>query len=223
MRSIACVTLGFAATLALAVPVNLAAQTAKPDCPMHEAYTSSPADPLAAVTQAHHDHAATPETTETQVHHDHAMSPYAGKESSEVKALSADELKAYREGTGMGLAKPAELNHYPGPRHVLDLSGELGLTDPQKAEMKVIFDRMHAAAVALGEQIVAKENALDQAFASGLIDEEKLRDLTAQIASLQAGLRAAHLKAHLETKRVLTAQQVALYDSLRGYAAPAHS
>jgi Spy/CpxP family protein refolding chaperone len=222
MKSIACITLGLAAALALAVPVAVAAQTAKPDCPMHEAHTASPADPPAADTHAH-DHAATPATIETQVHHDHAMSPYAGKEGPEVKALSADELKAYREGTGMGLAKPAELNHYPGPRHVLDLGGELGLTDSQRAEMNVIFDRMHTAAVALGEQIVAKEKALDQAFASGLIDEKKLRDVTAQIASLQADLRATHLKAHIETKRVLTAQQVALYDSMRGYAAPAHS
>jgi Spy/CpxP family protein refolding chaperone len=221
MKSIACITLGLAAALALAVPVAVGAQTAKSDCPMHEAHRASPADPPAADTEVHHDRAATPATIETQVHHDHTMSPYAGKEGPEVKALSADELKAYREGTGMGLAKPAELNHYPGPRHALDLSGELGLTDPQKADLKGIFDRMHTAAVALGEQIVAKEKTLDQAFASGLIDEKKLSDLTAQIASLQAELRAAHLKAHLETKRVLTAQQVALYESLRGYAAPA--
>jgi Spy/CpxP family protein refolding chaperone len=223
MKSIACITLGLAAALTLAVPVAVAAQTAKPDCPMHEAHTASPADPPAAETQAHHDHAATPATIETPVHHDHGMSPYARKESPEVKALSADELKAYREGTGMGLAKPAELNHYPGPRHVLDLGADLGLTAPQRADLMAIFDRMHTAAVALGAQIVAKEKALDQAFASGLIDEEKLRDLTAQIASLQAELRAAHLKAHLETKRVLTAQQVALYDSLRGYPPPARS
>jgi Spy/CpxP family protein refolding chaperone len=216
-------TLGLAAALALAVPVAVAAQTAKPDCPMHEAHTATPAAPPAAETQAHHDHAAAPATIETRVHHDHAMSPYAGKEGPEIKALSADELKAYREGTGMGLAKPAELNHYPGPRHVLDLSGELGLTAPQKADLKAIFDRMHTAAVALGGQIVAKEKALDLAFVSGLIDEEKLRDLTAQIASLQGELRAAHLKAHVETKRVLTAQQVALYDSLRGYTAPAQA
>jgi len=93
---------------------------------------------------------------------------------------------------------------------------ELGLTGPQRVDLKAVFDRMHTAAVALGEQIVAKEKALDQAFASGLIDEAKLRALTTQIASLQAELRAAHLRAHLETKRVLTAQQVALYDSLRG-------
>jgi Spy/CpxP family protein refolding chaperone len=205
MKSIAFAPLGLAATLALAVP---GAATAQTDCPMHATHTASPAAPA---------------TTETQAHHDHAMSPYAGKEGSEIKALSADELKAYREGTGMGLAKPAELNHYPGPRHVLDLSTELSLTATQTADLKAIFDRMHTAAVALGEQIVAKEKALDQAFASGLIDEEKLRDLTAQIASLQAKLRAAHLKAHVETKSILTAQQVARYDSLRGYAAQAQS
>ncbi len=223
MKSIACITRGFATALALAVPVAVAAQTAKPDCSMHEAHAASPADPSPAETRAPHDHAATSATSQTQVHHDHAMSPYAGKEGSDVKALSAEELTAYREGTGMGLAKPAELNHYPGPRHVIDLGQELGLTGPQRVDLKAVFDRMHTAAVALGEQIVAKEKALDQAFASGLIDEEKLRALTTQIANLQAELRAVHLRAHLETKRVLTAQQVALYDSLRGYTAPAHS
>jgi hypothetical protein len=31
----------------------------------------------------------------------------------------------------MGMAKAAELNGYPGPRHVLDLSPELHLTDAQ--------------------------------------------------------------------------------------------
>jgi Spy/CpxP family protein refolding chaperone len=223
MKSIACVARGFAAALALAIPVAVAAQTAKPDCPMHEAHAASPASSAPAETRADHDHAATSVTSQSHVHHDHAMSPYAGKEGSDVKALSAEELKAYREGTGMGLAKPAELNHYPGPRHVIDLSEDLGLTGPQRVDLKAIFDRMHAAAVAFGERIVAKEKDLDQAFASGLIDEETLRALTTQIASLQAELRAAHLRAHLETKRVLTARQVALYDSLRGYATPARS
>ena len=197
--------LGLAATLALAVPVTVVAQT---DCPMHAAHTTGPAAPA---------------TTGTPASHDHALSPYAGKEGSEIKALSADELKAYRDGTGMGLAKPAELNHYPGPRHVLDLSTELGLTAAQTTDLKAIFDRMHTAAVALGEQIVEKERVLDQAFASGAIDEEKLRDLTAQIASLQAKLRATHLKAHVETKPILTTQQVARYESLRGYGTQARS
>lgn len=208
MRSIPRIAFGFAAAFVLTVPAAVHAQTAETDCPMHQAHTATPETPVAP---------------ETQAHHEHAMSPYAGQETSEIKALSADELKAYREGTGMGLAKPAELNHYPGPRHVLDLAGELGLTPSQAAGLKAIFDRMHEEAISLGTKIIEKEKALDRDFASGAIDERKLRNLTTQIAALQADLRATHLKAHLETRRILTQLQVARYDELRGYARPAGS
>jgi Spy/CpxP family protein refolding chaperone len=206
MRSISRIALGFAAAFALTVPVAVRAQTAEADCPMHQAHTASATTPVAA-----------------EAHHEHAMSPYAGQESSEIKALSADELKAYREGTGMGLAKPAELNHYPGPRHVLDLGSDLNLTASQTAGLKAIFDRMHEEAVTLGKKIIDKEKALDREFASGAIDDRKLRTLIAQIAGLQADLRTTHLKAHLETRKILTQLQVARYDELRGYAKPAGS
>ena len=181
-------------------------QTSASDCPMHAGHTAAAAP--AAVPETQHDPSR---------HSQHAMSPYAGKEGSEVKALTAEEMKAYREGTGMGLARPAELNHYPGPRHALDMAAELGLTDAQTARLKAVFDRMHAEAVALGGKIIEKEKALDSRFASGSIDEKTLRGLTSDIAAIQAELRAAHLKAHLETKRILTADQVARYDELRGY------
>ena len=179
-------------------------QTTPSDCPMHAGHTAAEAP--AAARDAQHEQ-----------HSQHAMSPYAGKEGSEVKALTTEELKAYREGTGMGLAKPAELNHYPGPRHVLDMGADLNLTEAQTARLKAVFDRMHADAVALGGKIIEKEKALDSRFAAGSIDEKTLQKLTSDIAALQAELRAAHLKAHLETKRILTAAQVTRYDELRGY------
>jgi Spy/CpxP family protein refolding chaperone len=147
-----------------------------------------------------------------------ALSPYAGAEGSEIKGLSAEEIQAYREGTGHGMAKPAELNHYPGPRHVLDLATGLGLTETQKTEIQAIFDRMHARAVSLGERIIERERALDRAFAVGALDEAKLQGLVGEIGGLQSELRATHLKAHLETKAVLRPEQIARYDALRGYA-----
>ncbi|HKA35912.1 MAG TPA: Spy/CpxP family protein refolding chaperone [Thermoanaerobaculia bacterium] len=188
-------------------PASALAQTNPADCPMHAGHSDAQASPAPAPDpQAQHQHAG------------HVMSPYAGKEGSEVKALSAEEMQAYRDGTGMGMAKPAELNHYPGPRHVLDLAADLKVTDSQKAELQAVFRRMHEDAVVLGGKIIEKEKALDSGFASGSIDEKTLRRLTSEIASLQAELRAAHLKAHLATKRILTAEQVARYDELRGYA-----
>lgn len=46
--------------------------------------------------------------------------PYAGQQERMIKALSTSEIDGLKKGKGMGLAKAAELNHYPGPRHVLD-------------------------------------------------------------------------------------------------------
>jgi len=53
------------------------------------------------------------------------LSPYVGQEQREIKSLSPDEVKDYLAGKGMGLAKAAELNHYPGPAHVLELASQL--------------------------------------------------------------------------------------------------
>ena len=59
------------------------------------------------------------------------QSPYAGQEGRPIKALSAEEVQSYLTGQGMGLAKAAELNSYPGPKHVLELAGQLQLTGEQ--------------------------------------------------------------------------------------------
>jgi hypothetical protein len=82
---------------------------------------------------------------------------------------------------------------------------------------------MSAVAKPLGIEIVTAEQRLDRAFASGSIDRDTLRAQTAAIAELQGKLRAVHLAAHLETRALLTPDQIARYDALRGYggAAPA--
>ena len=77
----------------------------------------------------------------------------------------------------------------------------------------------HAQAVALGKQLVEKEQALDRQFANGSMDAVSLQALLSEIGVLQANIRYAHLVAHLEQKALLTTQQVQLYDQLRGYRA----
>lgn len=144
---------------------------------------------------------------------------YAGEERREIKSLSAAEVEQLLNGHGMGLARAAELNHYPGPRHVLELAAELRLTPEQRAKTQATFERMRSEAVRLGQSIVEKEKLLDAMFAKGDIDEGKLRAATKEIAELQGALRAAHLAAHLDMRRLLSPQQVKKYDELRGYAA----
>lgn len=149
----------------------------------------------------------------------HGHSPYAGQEKREIKALSHDEIQTLRSGQGMGLAKAAELNHYPGPRHVLDLGAQLQLSAAQRAETQKIYDHMHQEAVRLGALIVDKEQELDQLFAAQAVQSNTLQSLTQQSAQLQGELRFVHLQAHVETKRLLSPEQVEAYDALRGYAA----
>jgi Spy/CpxP family protein refolding chaperone len=146
--------------------------------------------------------------------------PYAGQQTRAIKALSDDEIAALRKGEGMGMAKAAELNGYPGPAHVLQLAAQLGLTDTQRRDVQAIFDRMSAAAKPLGGELIAQEQELDQLFAKGEITPDRLAAATAAIAELQDRLRAVHLSAHLETRTLLNADQIARYERLRGYDDP---
>jgi len=144
-------------------------------------------------------------------------SPYTGQQQREIKTLSATDVKMYLEGHGMGLAKAAELNHYPGPRHVLDLVTELKLSHEQFTKTQQVYDKMHAEAVRLGKLIVAKEKQLDSLYATQKLSEAQLRAIVGEIAKLQGELRFTHLNAHLEMKKILSPQQVVKYDELRGY------
>lgn len=144
-------------------------------------------------------------------------SPYAGEEQREIKALSPDEVRGYLAGEGLGLAKAAEINRYPGPLHVLKLAEQLRLTEAEKANTERVRDGVIQDATRLGKLIVEKERALDVSFAAGKIDEEQLRSLVAEISSLQGELRVVHLRAHLEMVRILTAEQINRYAELLGY------
>ena len=146
--------------------------------------------------------------------------PYAGQQTRAIKALSDDDIAALRNGEGIGMAKAAELNGYPGPKHVLDLAQELQLTDAQRRDIQAIVDRMSTAAKLLGGELIAQEETLDRLFAKGDITPDRLTAATAAIAELQGRLRAVHLTAHLETRDLLNQGQIARYEQLRGYADP---
>lgn len=152
-----------------------------------------------------------------QSEHNHSTSQYTGQESREIKTLSAAQVQGYLNGEGMEMAKAAELNGYPGPRHVLDNEAELQLSAAQRDEIQRSFHRMHSSAAEIGKQIVDAERELDRMFKEGRADSNTLSETTAKISRLQGELRAVHLKAHLETKAVLSVEQIEKYRSLRGY------
>lgn len=146
-----------------------------------------------------------------------AAQQYAGMETREIKALSPRETDGYLSGAGMSLALAAELNGYPGPKHLLELADDIALSDSQRGEVSRLFSEMESEARALGEKIVNKESQLDALFAEKRADESSLQKIASDIARLKGALRIAHLKYHLRTVPLLDAGQIARYEELRGY------
>ncbi|NNK49885.1 MAG: hypothetical protein HKP01_13510 [Gemmatimonadetes bacterium] len=149
--------------------------------------------------------------------HEHEDSQYAGMEHGEIPSLTSQELEDLRSGAGMGFAKAAELNHYPGPLHALELADAIELTDEQRSDILEIQSGMRERAIELGTAIIDAERHLNLRFRRGHLDEEDLASATREIARLHGELRYTHLRAHLATRDVLEQEQVAEYDRLRGY------
>ena len=150
------------------------------------------------------------------------MTPYAEMTSRDIKSLSAEDTAAYLSGGGMSLALAAELNGYPGPRHLLELADALSLSDMQREQTRRLFSDMELEAQTLGAQIVDAESRLDSLFAQKRADEFSLRESVGKIAELKGELRATHLKYHLRTVPLLSESQIARYEELRGYHSAHH-
>jgi hypothetical protein len=148
-------------------------------------------------------------------------SPYAGEQQRAIKALDAREVSALRQGQGMGFAKAAELNGYPGPMHALELAEPLQLTTEQRAATRRLMDEHKARAREYGERLVEAEAALDRLFADRQATPERVAQATQRIASLNAQLRAEHLNTHLAQTALMSPAQTLRYAELRGYATAA--
>jgi hypothetical protein len=149
--------------------------------------------------------------------HDHG-SPYMSHTDRDIKALSTGEVEGLLEGEGMGFALAAELNGYPGPKHVLELAADLALSDDQRARTQEIFEAMQVEAREIGMRVVHGERMLDMAFAEGSVSTESIARHTRSVAEARGALRAAHLTAHLAMMDVLSDDQVTRYRVLRDYA-----
>jgi hypothetical protein len=144
--------------------------------------------------------------------------PYAGLEQRAIKTLSDQEITDLKNGRGMGMALAAELNGYPGPIHSIDLADRLGLSADQVSKLKKLFEEMKAETIPIGATLMTQERLLNDDFAHRTVTPVSLERNTQQIGATQASLRAAHLKYHLATAAILTADQVKRYNELRGYA-----
>ena len=149
--------------------------------------------------------------------HNNFRSPYVEQLDSPVRGLSSLEVDNLLNGRGSGYARMAELNGYPGLRHVLDLSSQLNLSSQQETEIQAAFEQMQSQAKSLGKTIVSKEQELGESFASGKITNIELEKQTRELAKLYGELRKTHLQAHLQINPILSTEQIKKYNQLRGY------
>jgi len=144
-------------------------------------------------------------------------SEYAGEETRLIKSLSPDDISDLQNGKGWGLAKAAELNGLPGPAHILEMEGEISLSAKQKNDILNLYNEMKVDAIRLGKKLVLLESDLDTQFANKTITNTSLVKAINGIEKVRAELRIVHLATHLQTPTILTREQVALYNELRGY------
>lgn len=138
-----------------------------------------------------------------------------------AQAVVPADREGLLKGEGMGMAVPAEANGIPGPKHVLELKEQLGLSPDQTMKARTLFERVKASAMAKGEEIVKAEEALFGAFKDGSVADETLKQKILKIAKFRGELRFVHLQAHLLMAQVLTSGQVKRYNELRNHA-PKH-
>ena len=150
---------------------------------------------------------------------DRLNSPYRQQAETGLRGLDEKEIADLKAGAGMGLARAAELNSYPGPRHVLDAieHGKLPASREQRERIQQVFNTMNGDAVSVGAKILAEEQGLEAGFRSATMTDIDLRSRVARIATLQGELRAIHLAAHIVTRRILSESQITRYNELRGY------
>lgn len=146
-------------------------------------------------------------------------SPYAAIPGTAASGLLPEEVEGLTKGQGMALALAAEMNGYPGPRHVLEAAGpgQLDLRPDQREAVQRFYDQMLAEAKAKGQEILQAEEELAMRFRHGHIDEPSLRETLHRIGEYRADLRFIHLRTHLGTKALLTPEQIARYNAVRGY------
>jgi len=150
-----------------------------------------------------------------------------GSGASATQAAHHEFLKqeraAIERGEGFGMALAADRSGYPGPKHILELREQLKLTAEQQAAVEKLFAAMKEKAIARGKEVLAAEERLEKLFAEAR-PEVELREESYRAASLRAELRWVHLAAHLEAKKLLTAEQLMTYRHLPwGGAGHSHS
>ncbi len=145
------------------------------------------------------------------------LSPYAAHTGREIKTLSSSDINALKNGAGMSYALAAELNQYPGPMHVLELAKDMELSTEQVRATEQLLLTHKVEARVLGIELIEAERQLNELFATKQATDASVRQQTEKVALVQAKLRASHLVTHVKQTALLSKDQIARYQTIRGY------
>lgn len=76
---------------------------------------------------------------------------------------------------------------------------------------------MKKKAIELGQKIVDIERIANEEFVNKSITDIQIKQLILKSAEIYGQLRYTHLNTHLKMLDILTSEQIALYNNLRGY------
>lgn len=148
--------------------------------------------------------------------HGQAQGGMQGMGGGMLGGVSEQEKEALLKGAGLGAGMIAMMNGYPGPKHVLEMGDELGLTAKQRESIGKTYGKVKAESVEFGTELVEKDEKLTALFASGSVSTGEVEKLSREIGELQGRVRAAHLNAHVETYDALTPAQREQLSSMQG-------
>ena len=89
----------------------------------------------------------------------------------------------------------------------------------QRKQTAALMQAHKEEAKAIGAKLVAAERELDALFRSKIAERAALEKAVSAAAQMQASYRLSHLETHRRMRDLLTPEQIAKYDVLRGYAA----
>jgi Spy/CpxP family protein refolding chaperone len=106
-----------------------------------------------------------------------------------------------------------------GPMGMLPMLGpELNLTDAQKDQIKNIAASHHDEWQALGERAGVARKALNDAVTADAVDENLIRQRSAEVGAVESDLAVARARTHAEVFNILTADQKAKAKEFRAEA-----
>jgi hypothetical protein len=135
---------------------------------------------------------------------------------SPLKTLTGKEYNALIKGEDIyGMARAAEMNHYPLPDKVLTYKREMNLGPGQISKIKAIAKELHRKKLEMGLIIITNERTIDSLFRTNKFNNGSLIFYANRYGLYMGEIRNAILQACLATHYLLSAGQIAKLEALQ--------